>query len=328
MIAGPAVLVSGGAGFVGAQTCKALHKAGFLPVTVDDLSTGYRAAVRWGPLIEGNINDRRLVRDVIERFRIEGVLHFAAFSIVGESMNDPAKYYANNLGAATAFLATAVDCGVAAFVFSSSAAVYGKPHSTPIPETHPTVPVSPYGSTKLAFEDALAWFEAAHGLRWTALRYFNAAGADLDGEVGESHEPETHLIPILCRSLVGKGGPITIFGTDYDTADGTCVRDYVHVADLADAHVLALSSLLDGQPGVIYNVGSGSGASVREIVAAASATFKTQVPVAVGPRRPGDPAALVADTSKLRNALGWAPRWSDLETILRSARDWQLARSY
>lgn len=323
-----AILVTGGAGFVGAQTCKALHRAGFLPVTLDDFSTGHREAVRWGPLVEGNIRDQALVRQVVQRFGIEGTLHFAASSIVGESMRAPAKYYANNLAAATDFLTAIVESGVSRFVFSSTAAVYGRPHATPISEAHQTGPLSPYGATKLAFEAALAWFEAAYGLRWTALRYFNAAGADLDGEVGESHEPETHLIPLLCRSLGSGGGPITIYGEDYDTADGTCVRDYVHVVDLAQAHVLALSALLDGRQGGIYNVGSGNGVSVREIVTTASEEFGIRVPFEVGPRRPGDPATLVADTSRLRATFGWTPRHSDLATILQSARDWQLNRLY
>lgn len=323
-----AILVTGGAGFVGAQTCKALHQAGFLPVTLDDFSTGYRAAVRWGPLVEGNIRDQALVRQVVQTFGIEGTLHFAASSVVGESMMAPAKYYANNLAAATEFLTAIVEAGVSRFVFSSTAAVYGRPHTTPISEAHTTGPLSPYGATKLAFEAALAWFEAAYGLQWTALRYFNAAGADLDGEVGESHEPETHLIPLLCRALASGGGPITIYGEDYDTADGTCVRDYVHVVDLAQAHVLALRALLDGNGGGIYNVGSGDGVSVREIIAAASKAFEARVTVEVGPRRPGDPAKLVADTSRLRAAFGWKPQHSDLATILKSARHWQVNRLY
>jgi UDP-glucose-4-epimerase GalE len=324
----PAVLVAGGAGYIGSQTCKALSQAGYLPVTLDNLATGYAPSVKWGPLVQGDLRDRDLVMRTVRDYRIGGVLHFAAFSLVGESVKNPAKYYDNNVGAATAFAAAVIDAGVQAFVFSSTAATYGTPSVSPIPETHPTVPINPYGDSKLAFEGALRWLGEAHAFRWNALRYFNAAGADPDGEVGESHEPETHLIPILCNAVEGKGPPLTVFGTDYDTPDGTCVRDYIHVVDLADAHVVAIRRLMDGAESGIFNVGTGEGATVKQIITAAERVLGKPVPHSYGPRRPGDPPSLVADSRRLREAFGWTPKHSDLETIIRTAARWQRDRHY
>jgi UDP-glucose-4-epimerase GalE len=324
----PAILVAGGAGYIGAQTCKALKAAGFLPVTLDNLSTGYAEAVRFGPFVEGDLRDRELVRQTVGRYAIKGALHFAAYSLVGESVRDPAKYYDNNVGAANAFASALIEAGVEAFVFSSTAATYGTPSVSPIPESHPTVPINPYGASKLAFEGALRWLGEAHPFRWTALRYFNAAGADLDGEVGESHEPETHLIPLLCKAVYGKGPGLTVFGQDYDTPDGTPIRDYIHVVDLAQAHVLAIRRLLAGGDSGVFNVGTGEGATVMQIIAAAEAALGLKVPYSVGPRRAGDPPSLVADSSKLKAAFGWAPAHSDLETIIRTAARWQRERTY
>jgi UDP-glucose 4-epimerase/UDP-arabinose 4-epimerase len=324
----PAVLVAGGAGYIGSQTCKALSAAGFLPVTLDNLSTGYRQAVRWGPLIEANIRDRATVERAVREHGVVAAIHFAAFSLVGESVRDPAKYYDNNVGAAITFADALIGSGVEAFVFSSTAATYGVPTTSPIPEDHPTVPINPYGASKLAFEGALRWLSEAHRFRWTALRYFNAAGADLDGEVGESHEPETHLIPNLCKAVLGTGPGLTVYGQDYPTPDGTPIRDYIHIADLADAHVLAIRRLLQGGDSAIFNVGTGQGATVMQIIDAAEAEMGARVSYTVGPRRAGDPPSLVADPSRIKAALGWTPRHSDLRTIIRTAARWQQARPY
>ena len=328
MSALPAVLVAGGAGYIGSHTCKALLAAGFRPVTLDNLSTGYRPAVKWGPLIEADIRDKAVVARTVAEHKIVAAIHFAAYSLVGESVKDPAKYYDNNVGAAVAFSGALIGAGVQAFVFSSTAAAYGIPTVSPIPETHATVPINPYGASKLAFEGALRWLGEAHPFRWTALRYFNAAGADLDGEVGESHEPETHLIPNLCKAVVGTGPALTVFGQDYPTPDGTPIRDYIHVADLAEAHVLAIRRLIGGGASGVFNVGTGEGATVMQIIAAAEAALGKKVPYSVGPRRPGDPPSLVADASRLKAAVGWSPKHSDLDTIIRTAARWQRERPY
>jgi UDP-glucose 4-epimerase/UDP-arabinose 4-epimerase len=328
MTSTPAVLVAGGAGYIGSQTCKALKAAGYLPVTLDNLSTGYREAVKWGPLVEGDLRDQALVQKTVTDYGVVGALHFAAYSLVGESVADPAKYYDNNVGAANAFAAALIDAGVLPFVFSSTAAVYGVPQTALISEDHPTQPINPYGATKLAFEGALKWMGEAHDLRWTVLRYFNAAGADLDGEVGESHEPETHLIPRLCKAVYGKGPPVSVFGRDYDTPDGTPIRDYIHVADLAQAHVIAIRRLIEGADSGIYNVGTGSGFTVLQIIDAAKRTLNLPVPHEDGPRRAGDPPSLVADSSRLQAAFGWKPHHSDLDTIIRTAARWQRDRAY
>ena len=324
----PAVLVAGGAGYIGSQTCKALKAAGFLPVTLDNLSTGYRKAVKFGPLVEADLRDRDVVQDTVRRYGITAAIHFAAFSLVGESVRDPAKYYDNNVGAANAFASALIGAGVQAFVFSSTAATYGVPTASPIPEDHATVPINPYGASKLAFEDALRWLGEAHPFRWTALRYFNAAGADLEGEVGESHEPETHLIPNLCKAALGTGPALTVYGQDYPTPDGTPVRDYIHVEDLAQAHILAVRRLLAGGDSGVFNVGTGEGATVMQIIAAAERVLGVKVPYTVGPRRAGDPPSLVADSSRLKAAFGWSPRHSDLDTIIRTAARWQKERPY
>jgi UDP-glucose 4-epimerase/UDP-arabinose 4-epimerase len=324
----PAILVAGGAGYIGSQTCKALAAAGYLPVTLDNLSTGYTKAVKWGPFHPGDLSDRALVAEVVRKYRIKGAIHFAAYSLVGESVTNPLKYYENNTGAAVAFLAALIENGVEAFVFSSTAAVYGIPSVSPIPESHATVPINPYGASKLAFENSLRWIGEAHGLRWAALRYFNAAGADPDGETGESHEPETHLIPNMIKAALGTGPALTVFGEDYPTPDGTPIRDYIHVVDLAEAHVLAIRDLLAGGESAVMNVGTGEGVTVKEMIAAAERVMGVVVPRTVGPRRAGDPPSLVADSSLLKRRLGWAPRCSDLDSIIRDAALWQRTRQW
>jgi UDP-glucose-4-epimerase GalE len=317
-----AVLVAGGAGFIGAQTCKALAAAGYLPITLDNLSTGYRQAVRWGPFYQGDLRDRDLVAKIAAAHPLKGAMHFAAYSLVGESVRDPAKYYDNNVGAATIFASSVIEAGVRALVFSSTAAVYGIPSTSPILETAATVPINPYGASKLAFEGALHWLGQAHGLGWTALRYFNAAGADPDAEIGESHVPETHLIPLLCKAALGKGPGLTVFGQDYDTPDGTPIRDYIHVVDLAQAHVLAIARLIEGGDSQIFNVGTGQGVTVMQMIKAAQ-NLGLKVPYTVGPRRAGDPPSLVADSRKIKAMLGWQATCSDLETLIAHAAQWQ-----
>ena len=319
----PSILVAGGAGFIGAQTCKALYRAGYLPITLDNLSTGYEAAVKWGPFHRGDLRDRELVMQLVRQYDIKAAIHFAAYSLVGESVTNPSKYYDNNVGAATLFASALIEAGVEALVFSSTAAVYGVPSVSLIPETHPTVPINPYGASKLAFEGALRWLGEAHPFRWTALRYFNAAGADPDGEVGESHVPETHLIPLLCKACLGSGKGLTVFGQDYDTPDGTPIRDYVHVVDLAEAHVLAVARLIGGGDSRILNVGTGEGVTVMQMIEAAERTLGLKVPYQVGPRRAGDPPSLVADSRQLKALLGWKPVCSDLDSLIRDAALWQ-----
>ncbi|HTN40199.1 MAG TPA: UDP-glucose 4-epimerase GalE [Asticcacaulis sp.] len=323
-----AVLVAGGAGYIGAQTCKALHGAGYLPVTIDNLVTGYEPAVKWGPLIKADISDHTAVVDAVKTYDIKSAIHFAAYSLVGESTKNPAKYYKNNVGAALAFTEALVESGVENIVFSSTAAAYGVPGVSPIPEKHPLQPINPYGGSKIAFEQALHWMSTAHPLRYTILRYFNAAGADLDGEIGESHVPETHLIPLICQATIGSAAPLTVFGTDYDTPDGTAIRDYIHVADLAEAHVAAIRRLLAGGDSQIFNVGTGEGVTVLDVLKTAEQVMQKPVPHIFGPRRDGDPVALVADVSHIQATLDWTPKYSDLPTIIRTAANWQMNKLY
>jgi UDP-glucose 4-epimerase/UDP-arabinose 4-epimerase len=324
----PAILVAGGAGYIGAQTCKALAQAGYLPVVLDNLATGYAPAVKWGPFEQGDLRDKARVAEIARRYAIRGAMHFAAYSLVGESVSNPLKYYDNNVGAAVAFTEALIGAGIEAFVFSSTAATYGIPSTSPIPETHATVPINPYGASKLAFESALRWFGDAYPFRWSALRYFNAAGADPEGETGESHEPETHLIPNLIKAALGTGPALTVFGEDYPTPDGTPIRDYIHVVDLASAHVLAIRALLEGGDSGVMNVGTGEGVSVKQVIEAAERVLGAPVPRTVGPRRAGDPPSLVADSTLLKQRLGWRPQRSDLDSIIRDAALWQRVRTW
>ncbi|WP_295393326.1 UDP-glucose 4-epimerase GalE [uncultured Thiodictyon sp.] len=316
------ILVTGGAGYIGSHACKALAHAGFTPVSYDNLVYGHRWAVRWGPLEEGDIGDRARLDAVIAQYRPAAVMHFAAYAYVGESVLNPGKYYRNNVVGSLTLLEAMRDHGIGQLVFSSTCATYGEPQRVPIDEGHVQRPINPYGASKLMIERMLGDFATAHGLNWIALRYFNAAGADPDAEIGERHDPETHLIPLVLDAAAGIRPSITVYGDDYDTPDGTCIRDYIHVSDLSDAHVLALRSLQSGGPSVAYNLGNGQGFSVREVIAHAGEITGRDIPVVLGPRRPGDPPRLVADASQAQEVLGWQPRYPSLDEIIASAWRW------
>lgn len=316
------VLVTGGAGYIGSHTAKALARAGHEPVVIDNLSFGHRWAVKWGPFFEQDLADAESLLRVIRDQRVEAVMHFAASLLVGESVREPRKYFWNNVVNTLRLLDAMLEAGVKRIVFSSSAATYGDPQKIPIPEEHSTRPVNPYGDTKLMMERALEWYGNAYGLGWIALRYFNAAGADPEGELGEGHDPETHLIPLIIQAALGQRPCVEIYGTDYPTPDGTAIRDYIHVTDLAQAHVLALEYLLRGGPSRALNLGTGSGHSVREVIHAVGKISPQPVPVREGPRRAGDPAVLVADASQAGKTLSWTPRNSGLEPIVQSAWNW------
>ena len=322
-----AVLVTGGAGYIGSHACKVLAAAGWLPVAFDNLSRGRRAAVRWGPLIEGDLADRARLCRALAEHRVEAVMHFAAYAYVGESVADPALYYRNNLEGTLSLLEAMRETVVGEIVFSSTCATYGIPDRVPIGESAPQRPVNPYGETKLAIERALHWYGAAYGLRSAALRYFNAAGADPECEIGECHEPETHLVPLVLQAALGQRPQIEVYGTDYPTPDGTAIRDYVHVHDLAIAHLRALEHLREGGASIAVNLGTGSGHSVREVIAAAEAVSGRRIAARAAPRRSGDPAALVADPGLAAEIFGWRARHSDLDTIIRTALAWHTRAS-
>ena len=315
------ILVTGGAGYVGAHACKALASRGYRPITFDNLVHGHREAVQWGPLEIGDIADRARLDAVIAAHQPQAVMHFAAFTYVGESVVDPGKYYRNNVAGTLTLLEAMRDHRIGKLVFSSTAATYGTPDAVPIPETATKAPINPYGQSKWTAEQMIADF-AAHGLRSAALRYFNAAGADPDGEIGESHDPESHLIPLAMQAVTGDGPSLTLFGDDYPTPDGTCIRDYIHVADLADAHVRALEQLEHRDGADAFNLGTGQGASVRQVLDAVGRIAGKPVPHSIGPRRVGDPAELVSDPTKAHRELGWTPTISDLDTIVATAWGW------
>ena len=321
----PGVLVTGGAGYIGSHACKALAAAGYTPVTLDNLVYGHRAAVRWGPFIHGELGDEHLVRRVLRDHAIQAVIHFAGYAYVGESMQKPGKYFQNNFSTTVTLLNAMRAEGVQHIVFSSTCATYGIPQSMPIAEDHPQRPVNPYGESKLFVERLLGWFAAAHGMRYAALRYFNAAGADADGEIGEDHDPETHLIPLAIDAALGRRPPVSIFGTDYPTPDGTAIRDYVHVTDLARAHVTALERLHAGADSMRLNLGTGQGHSVRDVIRMIEEIGGCPVPVVEAPRRPGDPPELVAASGRAKELLGWAPRHSGLRNIIATAWVWHVA---
>ena len=315
------MLVTGGAGYIGSHAAKALRRAGYRVVVFDNLIAGHRAAAKFGELVEGDVGDTAAVRAALRRHEISAVMHFAAFLDVGESVREPAKYYRNNVVGALSVLEAMARESVRHFVFSSTCATYGEPIETPIAETHPQKPINSYGESKLAIERALPHFETAHGMRYVALRYFNASGADPDGEIGEDHAPEIHIIPrAIEAATLGRG--LQVFGDDYPTPDGTCLRDYVHVTDLADAHVKALESISGGGSSGAYNLGTGQPHSVREVIDTVGRVTGRHVPWTIAPRRPGDPAILNASAKKAQAELGWTPRLGDLETIVRTAWDW------
>ena len=316
------ILVTGGAGYVGSHASKALAAAGHTPVVYDNLSRGHREFARWGPLEVGDLCEAATLDAVFARHRIDAVMHFAALAYVGESVEQPALYYRNNVGGTLELLEAMRRAGVGLIVFSSTCATYGVPERMPITEDLPQQPINPYGATKLMIEQVLRDYAPAYGLRSVALRYFNAAGCDPDGEVGEDHEPETHLIPRVLMAADGMLPRIDVFGTDYPTPDGTCMRDYIHVADLADGHVRALDYLQRGGASSAINLGTGRAFSVREVIAAAERVTGRRIPVHEGPRRAGDPPVLVADATRARTLLGFAPRYSEIEPIVETAWRW------
>jgi UDP-glucose-4-epimerase GalE len=318
------VLVTGGAGYIGSHAVQALGRAGHTVVVLDDLSQGHPEAVPGVPLVRARTHDTDTVRHTIASHRIDAVMHFAAWLAVGDSVADPGGYYHNNVTGTLALLDAMAAEGVRQLVFSSTCAVYGEPETAPIDEDHPTRPTNPYGETKLVVERALPHYRRAHGLRAVALRYFNAAGADPDGALGEDHDPEIHLIPRAIDAAYGRG-ELEVYGDDYPTPDGTCLRDYVHVADLADAHVLALDALEGGADGGAYNVGTGAPWSVRQVIDTVGAVLGRPVPWTIAPRRPGDPATLYAGSARIRRDLGWQPRHAALSTIVDHAARWRIA---
>jgi UDP-arabinose 4-epimerase len=321
------ILITGGAGYIGSHTAKLLRAAGHCPVTLDDLSVGSEAAVRYGPFERGDVGNREILARILRHHRISAVIHFAAHAYVGESMQEPRRYFRNNVVNTLNLLDAVLDCGVERFVFSSSCATYGSPQVLPIPEDHRQCPMNPYGESKLFVERTLRWYAQVYPLRWVALRFFNAAGADPAGELGENHHPETHLIPRTILAALGAGPPVEIFGADYDTGDGTCVRDYIHVLDLARAHVLALDYLAAGQPSAAFNLGTGRGHSVAEVVATVEALAGARLPVVRGPRRAGDPATLVADPGRAGALLQWRPEYTTLPGIIETAWRWHAAQA-
>jgi UDP-arabinose 4-epimerase len=318
----PCVLVAGGAGYIGSHACEALARSGYEPVAYDSLSFGHREMVRFGPFEQGDIRDRDRLIEVMRRRRPVAVMHFAALIAVGESVQDPAIYYDNNVRGALALLDAMRACGVDKLVFSSTAAVYGLPEVQPITEQAAKAPINPYGRTKLMIEQALADYSSAYGLRSVALRYFNACGAHPSGEIGEMHEPETHLIPRALMALLGQIEALDVMGTDYPTPDGTALRDYIHVCDLADAHVAALRYLEKGGDTAAMNLGTGRGFSVKEILQSAERVAGRPVPARFAPRRAGDPPMLIADPSLAKSTLGWEAKWTDIDAIIASAWRW------
>ncbi len=320
------ILVVGGCGYIGSHMVKCLLEAGHEVVVLDDLSSGFRDALLGGTLVVGNCGDRVLLDRVFSENRFDGVLHFASFIQVGESVVEPAKYYRNNVANALTLIEAMKDHEVKALIFSSTAAVFGEPDYVPINEQHRCSPINPYGMSKLMVETILRDFDRAYGLRSVALRYFNAAGADPQARIGERHEPETHLIPLALQAVLDKRPPLKVFGRDYDTPDGTCIRDYIHIDDLCEAHLLALEYLWAGGKTTSFNLGNGEGFSVQQVLDTVARVVGRSVPFEDAPRRVGDPARLVADSSRARELLGWRPRYAELEVITRHAWQWEQRR--
>ena len=320
------ILVTGGAGYIGSHTAKLLATRGHQPIVFDDLTQGHEWAVKWGPLERGTLLDADRLGVVFARHRIDAVVHFAANALVGESMSNPSKYFHTNTMGTLALLDAMRAAGVGTIVFSSTCATYGNPIRVPIDETHPQSPVNPYGESKLMVEKMLHWYGVVHGLKWIALRYFNAAGADPDGEIGEDHDPESHLIPLVIGAAMGTRPPVTVFGTDYPTPDGSAIRDYVHVADLADAHLRAIERLSTGTPSQAINLGTGRGHSVLEVIETVKRVGGKNVPHALAGRRAGDPPELVAAPVRAREVLGWTCQYADLNAIVQHAWRWHESR--
>jgi len=322
------ILVTGGAGYIGSHACKALKAAGYTPVTYDNLSTGWEEAVKFGPFEKGDLTDREKLDQVFAAYQPYAVMHFAAFSQVGESMRDPGKYWHNNVAGSLTLMQAAVDAGCENFVFSSTCATYGDQDNVVLDETTAQFPMNSYGASKRAIEDMLRDFESAYGLKHVIFRYFNVAGCDPEAEVGEFHQPETHLIPLMLDAIAGKRDALTIFGTDYDTPDGTCIRDYVHVMDLVDAHILGLKWLEEGKPSEVFNLGTGSGFSVREVIDHSREVTNREVPFVEGPRRPGDCTKLVSGSTKAESELGWRAKRSTLKEMITDAWRWHQTGHY
>ncbi|NUN65109.1 UDP-glucose 4-epimerase GalE [Pseudanabaena biceps] len=322
------ILVTGGAGYIGSHAVKSLQKANYEVLILDNLVYGHQdiAKTLGAELIVGDTNDRALLDQLFSNYEISAVMHFAAYAYVGESVSQPDKYYSNNVVGTLSLLEAMVAANIKKFVFSSTCASYGVPQQIPITEDHPQAPINPYGATKLMVERILQDFDVAYGLKSVIFRYFNAAGADPDGEIGEDHQPETHLIPLILLTALGKRDAITVYGSDYPTDDGTCIRDYIHVADLAEAHVLGLQYLLDGNKSEIFNLGNGNGFSVKQVIDTARQVTGQTINVLMGDRRAGDPPALVGSSVKAREVLKWQPKYADLEMILRHAWQWHQKR--
>ena len=316
------ILVTGGAGYIGSHTAKALAQAGYCPITFDNFSRGNRWAVKWGPLVESDLSNRDAIIEVIKTYEISAVLHFAAYAYVGESMQYPEMYFENNVVKSLTLLEAMRLTSVKRLIFSSTCAVYGTPELLPITEASPPSPINPYGESKLMIEQAMRWHGAIHGLQWIALRYFNACGADPDGEIGEAHDPEPHLIPLILDVAMRRREAVMIYGNDYPTRDGTCIRDYIHVTDLASAHVRALQFLAEGGASQPLNLGTGYGYTVAEMIAGVEAVTGRKVAISNMPRRQGDPAVLTADPSRANTLLDWRPHYSELNDMLASAWAW------
>ncbi|PMQ02510.1 MAG: UDP-glucose 4-epimerase GalE [Dictyoglomus sp. NZ13-RE01] len=316
------ILVTGGAGYIGSHVVKDLLKRGYQVIVIDNLEKGHRSAVKTPYFYNIDLRDKKKLADFFSSNKIIGVLHFAAASLVGESMTNPYKYFENNILGGLNLLDCMVRNDVKYIIFSSTAAVYGEPIEIPIKEDHPTVPTSVYGASKLMFEDILKWYDRIYGVKFISLRYFNAAGADPEGELGEDHNPETHLIPLILKTALGLREYIEIYGTDYPTPDGTCIRDYIHISDLSYAHILALEALFNGKSSDYYNLGNSRGFSVKEVIRIAEKVVGRNIPVKEGPRRPGDPAVLIASSEKIKKDLGWEPKYKELEDIIKTAWNW------
>jgi UDP-glucose 4-epimerase len=322
------VLVTGGAGYIGSHACKALAQAGYTPVTFDNLVTGWKDAVKFGPFEQGDLLDRNRLDDVFAKYKPVAVMHFAALSQVGESMQDPGAYWRNNVQGSLTLIEAAVAANCLNFVFSSTCATYGDQDNVVLDESSAQHPINAYGASKRAIEDILSDFGNAFGLNHVIFRYFNVAGADPEAEIGEFHQPETHLIPLMLDAIEGKRAALTVHGTDYDTPDGTCIRDYVHVCDLVDAHILGLNWLEDGKGNRVFNLGTGTGFSVRDVINQSGAVTNRPVPVSDGPRRPGDCTRLVSGSTRAERELGWSPKRSDLQTMIADAWRWHQTGSY